>query len=126
MKQPVVLAQTLSLSVLNHVVLVGCAYFLGRGLEISLNFWGYLTVFPVINAVAAVPATPGGLGTREAAAKFLLGVLGVAETRAVPLSLLVYTSVLFWSLVGGVVYMIYVAGHGGRVKALDMDPEATE
>jgi len=126
MKQPALLAKTLALSILNHIVLVGCAYFLGRGLEIALNFWGYLTVFPVINAVAAVPATPGGLGTREAAAKFLLGVLGVAETRAVPLSLLVYGSVLFWSLVGGVVYMIYVASHGGRVRELDMASEQTE
>jgi uncharacterized protein (TIRG00374 family) len=113
-KDPALLAKTLTISVLNHLVLIGCAYCLGRGLEIDLNVWGYLTVFPVINAVAAVPATPGGLGTRETAAKFLLGVLGVAETRAVPLSLLIYGSVLFWSLVGGVVYMIYIANHGRR------------
>ncbi len=126
MKQPALLAKTLVLSLVNHVVLVGCAYYLGRGLDIALNFRGYLTVFPVINAVAAVPATPGGLGTREAAAKFLLGVLGVPETRAVPLSLLVYASVLFWSLVGGVVYMIYVAGHGGRVKGLDIGSDSNE
>ncbi len=111
-REPVLLAKTLAISIANHVVLVGCAYFLGRGLDITLSFRNYLTVIPVINAVAAVPATPGGLGTRETAAKFLLGALGVAETRAVPLSLLVYGSVLFWSLVGGVVYMIYVAGHG--------------
>ncbi len=118
MKEPVLLAKTLSISLVNHIALIWGAYFLGRGLDIALDFWGYLTVFPVINAVAAVPATPGGLGTREAAAKFLLGVLGVPETRAVPLSLLIYSSVLFWSLIGGVVYMIYVAGHGGRGKGI--------
>lgn len=111
-RAPALLVKTLILSLLNHIVLVGCAYFLGRGLEIGLRFWSYLTVFPVINAVAAVPATPGGLGTREAAAKFLLGVLGVRATRAVPLSLLVYSAILFWSLVGGMIYMIYVAIHG--------------
>ena len=68
------------------------------------------------HAVAAIPATPGGLGTRETAAIFLLGVLGVAETRAVPLSLLVYGAVLFWSLFGGIIYMMYVAQHGKRVE----------
>jgi uncharacterized protein (TIRG00374 family) len=122
-KEPVLLAKTLVLSISNHVILVGCAYVLGRGLDITLTFWNYLTVFPVINAVAAVPATPGGLGTRETAAKFLLGVLGVAETRAVPLSLLVYGAVLFWSLVGGGVYMIYIAAHG---KVDPNDARATE
>ncbi|MDP6491113.1 MAG: lysylphosphatidylglycerol synthase transmembrane domain-containing protein [Kiritimatiellia bacterium] len=121
-KEPVLLAKALVLSISNHVLLVGCAYFLGRALDITLNFWNYLTVFPVINAVAAIPATPGGLGTREAAAKFLLGVLGVAETRAVPLSLLVYGAVLFWSLIGGVVYMIYIATHG---KVVPGDAGAT-
>ncbi len=111
-REPVLLLNTLALSIANHVVLVGCAYFLARGLDITLSFWSHLTVFPVINAVAAIPATPGGLGTREAAAKFLLGVLEVPETRAVPLSLLLYCAVLFWSLVGGLVYMIYVTRHG--------------
>ncbi|NQU39934.1 MAG: flippase-like domain-containing protein [Lentisphaerae bacterium] len=115
MKQPALLAKTLIISIVNHLILICCAYFLGRGLEIDLNLIGYLTVFPVINAVAAIPATPGGLGTRETAAIFLLGVLGVPETRAVPLSLLVYGAVLFWSLFGGIIYMIYVAQHGKRV-----------
>ncbi|MBT3293897.1 MAG: flippase-like domain-containing protein [Verrucomicrobia bacterium] len=119
MQDPMLLVKTLTLSIANHVVLIGCAYGLGRGLEISLNFWGYLKVFPVINAVAAIPATPGGLGTRETAAKFLLGVLGVAESRAVLLSLLIYIAVLFWSLVGGGIYMLYIAKHGRRTEALE-------
>lgn len=110
LNEPALLVKTFLLSLTNHVVLVGCAWFLGRGLEIGLSFWDYLTVFPVINAVAAVPLTPGGLGTRETAAKLLLGAMGVAATRAVPLSLLVYGSMLLWSLVGGVVYLFYVSG----------------
>ncbi len=78
------------------------------------EFGNYLTVFPIVNGVAAIPATPGGLGTREVAAQFLLAVpeFNVPKTRSVPLSLLLYATTLFWSLVGGIVYVRYVLRTG--------------
>ncbi len=105
---PLVL-KTGALSILNHVNLVVCAWLLGRALEVEASFGGFLTVFPVINAIAAVPVTPGGLGTREGAARYLLGALGVPATRAVPVSLLLYGVMLLWSLAGGLVYLGYVS-----------------
>jgi uncharacterized protein (TIRG00374 family) len=84
------------------------------------EFSNYLTVFPIINGIAAIPATPGGLGTREYATEFLLGVpeFGVPSTRSIPLSLLLYATTLFWSLVGGIVYASYTLRSG--------NPTATE
>jgi uncharacterized membrane protein YbhN (UPF0104 family) len=89
---------------------------LGIALEIPLAFTDYLVVFPVINAVAAIPVTPGGLGTREGMAIFLLHVLGVQATDAITLSLLLYASVLAWSLVGGGVYAVYVYTYGRAIR----------
>jgi uncharacterized membrane protein YbhN (UPF0104 family) len=89
---------------------------------VRLPFVDFLTAFPVINAVAAIPLTPGGLGTREATAKAVLNhVFGVAEADALLLSLLVYGSVLVWSLFGGIVYM--ASGFRGR-PATDIMREA--
>ena len=119
-KCPTVLVKTGLLSVANHLLLVFAAFLLGRALEIPLGFGSYIMVFPIINAIAAIPATPGGLGTREVAAKFLLGAVGISEVKAVPLSLLLYATMLFWSLVGGVVYMVYSYYRG---KAPDELPE---
>jgi uncharacterized membrane protein YbhN (UPF0104 family) len=109
------LTRTVAISLVNHVIFIACIFYLGRALGITLPFVDYLTVFPIILAVSAVPVTPGGLGTREAMSKWLLGSLGVPATRAVPLSLLVYATVLGWSLVGGVVYLWYVCRRGRDV-----------
>ncbi len=101
------LARTMFLSILNHISLVVCAFFMGMALGVRMPFFDYLALFLIINAIAAIPATPGGLGTREVATKFLLAVMGVPETQAVPLSLLVYGAMLTWSIFGGIIYMIY-------------------
>lgn len=116
------LTATLLLSLVNHLLLILGIFLLGLGLQIRTvpqiapprpavlqavaELGTYLTVFPVVNGIASVPATPGGLGTRDAAAKFLLGVseFNVPSSRAVTLSLLTYAVTLFWSLAGGIVY----------------------
>jgi hypothetical protein len=35
-----------------------------------------------------------------------LGVVGVSATSAMPLSLLLYSTILLWSMVGGVVFLL--------------------
>ena len=109
---PVVLLQTMTLSLINHMTLVVSTSLLGYALGIDIPFVDYVTTIPIVNAIAAIPLTPGGLGTRETTAKFLLGVLGVQSSRAVLLSLLLYGSQMFWSLVGGIVYLSYAYKSG--------------
>jgi uncharacterized protein (TIRG00374 family) len=106
------LAKTFSLSVVNHITFILCAVFLGKAIGIEIGVASYFVVFPIINTVASLPITPGGLGTRDFACVFLLGTFGVAEHMALSLSILVYLAILFWSLVGGVVYVIYSARMG--------------
>jgi len=112
-----VLSKTIALSLVNHVSLVVCIFFLGKALELDLSFIACLTVFPIINAIAALPLTPGGIGTRETACVFLLGVYGISQSSAIALSLLLYASTLAWGLVGGVVYFYYIlAGKGSKMN----------
>lgn len=111
-KSPAVLVKTILLSLTNHIAFVFCAVFIGKSIGVDLSVIDYLTVFPIINAVAAVPLTPGGLGTRDAAAVFMLGILGVAEPMALSISILVYLATLVWSAVGGLIYLFYVISEG--------------
>ncbi|MDI6775159.1 MAG: lysylphosphatidylglycerol synthase transmembrane domain-containing protein [Verrucomicrobiota bacterium] len=115
LSHPGLLFKTTVLSLVNHIAFVVCACFLGAALKINLTFLDYLKVFPVINAVAAIPATPGGLGAREGMAIFLLGVLRVPATSAIALSLLLYASMLAWSLIGGMVYAAYLCAYGSGI-----------
>ncbi len=111
-KSPIVLVKTVCLSVTNHIVFIFCALLIGRSIGVEIPASDYLTVFPIINAVAAVPLTPGGLGTRDAAAVFMLGLLGMAEPVALSISILVYLATIFWSAVGGAVYLFYIIKQG--------------
>lgn len=106
-RRPAVMLSTIGLSLLNHVLNVASAMLLGRALNLRLPFADWLTAIPVINAVSAIPITPGGLGTREATATVMLNhVFQVPIENALLLSLLIYASTLVWSLVGGAVYML--------------------
>jgi uncharacterized protein (TIRG00374 family) len=112
MRDPRLLLKTMILSVLNHIAFIVCVFYIGMALGIEMRFWDYLTVFPVINLVAAVPVTPGGLGTRESMALYLLAQFGVGAAHAVTLALLMYVTLLFWSLMGGIVYFFYIVRRG--------------
>jgi uncharacterized protein (TIRG00374 family) len=111
---PRLLATTLFLSLINHLAFCAAAFHLGLALGLPLSGMDYLVVFPVINMITAVPLTPSGLGTRDAAVLLLLQPLGVAPGQAVALSLLLYGVLQCWSLVGGVVYLFSVSGSRRR------------
>ena len=114
LQHPGLLPQTLLLSLANHLSLVGSAMALGIGLGISTastlagEALNYVTLFPVINGVASLPLSPGGLGTRELTTCYMMGLpsIGVAPELAVTLSLLFYAVMLFWSVIGGLLYML--------------------
>lgn len=111
LSRPSLVAQTFLLSFFNQGTYVVIGSVMGKALSIHMSLLDYFSVFPVISVIAAVPATPGGLGTRETATVFLLNIFGVPSATAFTLSILLYAVVTFWSLVGGLVYL------AGNVKS---------
>ena len=77
----------------------------GLGIEVPLRV--LCLVVPMIICIAALPITPSGLGVRENLFVQLLAApsIGISPTPALSLSLLAYAGSLFWSLIGGVVYV---------------------
>jgi uncharacterized protein (TIRG00374 family) len=106
MTRPVLLAQTAALSLFNQMVWVVATFFVGRAMQIDRGFIDYISVMPVVSAVGAIPLTPGGLGTREAATVALMGIFGVPGASAFTLSILLYSILIGWGLVGGVAYVL--------------------
>ena len=78
---------------------------IGLGLEVPIK--ALFFVVPVVICISALPITPSGLGVRENLFVLMLAVpeIQVAQTSALSLSLLAYAGSLFWSMVGGVVYL---------------------
>jgi len=66
------------------------------------------SALPVIETVAALPITPGGLGTREKLFDEMLTPLAdLSEGVAPTISVLGYLCIALWGVVGGVFYMFY-------------------
>jgi uncharacterized protein (TIRG00374 family) len=103
---PSLLMKIFPLALFIQFIIVVMMFFLGEALSVNRPFVDYLSLTPTINALGCVPVTPGGLGLREYAAVFFMDVVGVPATRSMPMSLSVYAIMLFWSLVGGLVFMV--------------------
>jgi len=66
------------------------------------------SALPVIETVAALPITPGGLGTREKLFDEMLTPLAELDEGVAPaISVLGYLCIAFWGVVGGICYMFY-------------------
>jgi len=101
------LSRTLGLSMMLNTVCVLQLIVLGWGLHLNIPALALFAIVPMIICISALPITPSGLGVRENLFVLMLAapVFGAPETSALSLSLLAYAGSLFWSLVGGVVYL---------------------
>jgi hypothetical protein len=99
------IVKSIVLSLLVNVVWVLQISVLGSGLNLSISFTALLMIVPIIFCISALPITPNGLGVRENLFVIMLAVIAVPRTSALSLSLLASAQGIFWSLIGGVVYM---------------------
>lgn len=82
------------------------------------------SALPVIEGVAALPITPGGLGTREKLFDEMLTPLADLEQGVAPaISVLGYLCIAFWGLVGGIFYLFYRPSRTER-QAIRAEAEA--
>jgi uncharacterized protein (TIRG00374 family) len=103
-KKPRLLFETVGLSLILNLFCVFQVLFLANSLGIHAT-QALFVVVPIVFCISALPVTPSGLGVRENLFVLLLVVLNVVQTAALSLSLLTFAGGLFWSTVGGVVYM---------------------
>jgi uncharacterized protein (TIRG00374 family) len=115
--QPRALVVAVALSFLNMSLLTLACLFIGLSLGVELRVRDYFTVFPVITVLSSLPLTPGGLGVREGLFVELLNTLGVAASKALPLSLMTYLGGLIWSLLGGLIFLGYSSSNGQSFKS---------
>ena len=101
------MAKTLGLSIMINLACVLQMQVLSAGLGASVPLHCWMVIVPMIFCISALPITPSGLGVRENLFVLMLAVpdIGVPRTTALSLSLLAYAGTLFWSLVGGGIYL---------------------
>jgi uncharacterized membrane protein YbhN (UPF0104 family) len=83
------------------------------------TFMELSTIMPIVNVLAAMPISLGGLGVREGLFQvFLSNLCGVSEAVAVVTSSTGYILTLMWGLIGGVVYLFYRPTEHARLREI--------
>jgi hypothetical protein len=105
--------KALAISMLLNGVCVLQFVILARGMNLDIPAVALGFIVPTVICIAALPITPSGLGVRENLFVQMLAteMLHVPPTLALSLSLLAYAGSLFWSLVGGLVYLTLKRRH---------------
>jgi uncharacterized protein (TIRG00374 family) len=107
------LAQALGVSMILNLVCVLQVLVLASGLGLRIPSVALFLIVPMIICISALPITPSGLGVRENLYVWMLAApqIHVEPTKALSLSLLAYAGSLFWSVVGGLVYITLRESH---------------
>lgn len=109
-REPFFVTRMLAISMLLNFVCVLQWQVVGRGLGLSIPLLTMLAVVPSVICIAALPVTPSGLGVRENLFVHMLADPTQA-TRSLSLALLAYAGFLLWSIIGGVVYVMFKGKH---------------
>ncbi len=106
-------------SPLIYTLFIGSIFFMDRALGVGLPLTDYFFIVPIAAVVQGIPIAPAGWGIGEAAYGTLIGKLGaetlittpdaeqIMRTRGVALSVIHRVHVAMWSLLGGVLVLIY-------------------
>jgi hypothetical protein len=95
------------LSVLIHIFIAVDAFIIGASFgENRIRLEDYFLLVSVSNAVAALPITPGGIGTRDAMMGMFLMAIGpqVGKFGAIPVTMTLI--ILFWGLIGAISFAL--------------------
>ena len=88
------------------------------------DFWG---IMPIVNTIACVPISIGGTGVREGLfMKLLGGLCDIPESIAKLISLTGYSIIVFWGLVGGVIYLFYRPSEHARLGQMKREVASLE
>ncbi len=98
-----VLLNSLLYSLLFQVLNTLSVYFLALSMGINLSIYDLFWVNALVSIVLVIPITIMGLGLREGSFVFLLGLLGITNSLALGLSLLISLVYLATGLIGGII-----------------------
>jgi len=124
-RRPFELFLAFALSMGNHFLAVTGVMALGMAFGISTalaGFVDYLAIVPVANMLSSIPVAPGGWGVGEAAYSYLFGMVGVAASLGVAVSIGFRLCQMLIGFLGG----LYLLKPGTKVDAQQLvdEPES--
>jgi uncharacterized membrane protein YbhN (UPF0104 family) len=109
---------SLALSLLIHAGSFSVFYFGALALSLPARPADFFSVIPIINTLASLPISVGGMGVREKLSQEMFQLCGIAPASAVTISLVAGLVLAFWAVVGGIVYMLYRPSEHARLSEM--------
>lgn len=115
------------LSIPAHLLMFSTFWFGAKAFVAGLNLLSIYCVMPIVATVTALPISIGGAGLREGLFIQILGALyATPESIATLVSLSGFMMQVFWSLVGGVVYLGYSSTQAVPLDEMEKAVDALE
>ncbi|MFZ4774102.1 MAG: lysylphosphatidylglycerol synthase transmembrane domain-containing protein [Terrimicrobiaceae bacterium] len=115
------------LSIPAHLLIFSTFYFGARAFNSTLSLLSIYCVMPIVSTVTALPISLGGAGLREGLFQEILGSLyGTSKAIATVISLSGFLMVVFWSLVGGLFYLLYRSSSPAPAKISEIEREVED
>ena len=105
-RHPALVVTVMAAALVYQLSLVLVAWMGAHALGFSVGWTAMMAFIPVVVIAQALPLSIGGLGLREGALVVLLGPLGVADSHAVALGLLLYAINMVVSLLGAPAFLV--------------------
>jgi uncharacterized protein (TIRG00374 family) len=111
-----------------HITVIISSYFAGQAFGLTLPFWYYWVITPVIALVGAIPIAPQGAGVMEFFAIELTRRQGVTISQAFALAMSIRVVAMFWNLVAGIFVLRggYHAPDAEEQETMESDDGAEE
>jgi uncharacterized membrane protein YbhN (UPF0104 family) len=119
-----VLAATFGLSVGGHLLTFLAFFLVAQSFGLLPGWDGMVDLFsvlPVVMTMAALPVSLSGLGVRETMFEDGLALFGIPAAQAVMVSITGFLLIVFWGLVGGVIYLLYRPAGGIHLQELELE-----
>ncbi len=114
LQKPGTLIPILALSFCLQAMGMGAVALMGNGMDIHVQGAFYFAALPMVNIMTMIPITFNGIGVREGALVYFLGLKGVEPEPALALGLLFFSIQVAVSLVGGLAYALGVHRHSNH------------
>lgn len=115
------------LSIPAHLLMFSTFWFGAKAFAAGLSLLSIYCVMPIVATVTALPISVGGAGLREGLFIKILGSLyATPEPIATLVSLSGFMMQVFWSLIGGAIYLVYRSTQHASVAEMEQSVKELE
>ena len=102
---PGIFIKSLFFSFFIQILAVLGFFIISRAFDVKISIICFLVIVPIVTAIALIPITIAGAGTREASLVYFFSLVGVEKSVSLGISLLNLIFLIFMGIVGGVFYV---------------------